>query len=95
MGYLTGFQQGIAEFIQDRNHFPGLYAQDSWKASPRLTLNYGVRWEVFEPWADKLGGQTEFSPANYAANIHSTVFINLPAGALVSGDAGVVKNGVR
>lgn len=95
MGYMTAFQQGIAEFIQDRNHFPGLYAQDSWKVSPRLTLNYGIRWEVFEPWADKLGGQTEFSPANYAANVHSNVFTSLPAGMLVSGDAGVVKNGVR
>jgi hypothetical protein len=95
MGYMTAFQQGIAEFIQDRNHFPGLYAQDSWKVNPRLTLNYGVRWEVFEPWADKLGGQTEFSPTNYAANVHSTVFTSLPAGMLVSGDAGVVPNGVR
>ena len=24
----------------------GLYAQDSWRASPNLTLNYGVRWDT-------------------------------------------------
>jgi hypothetical protein len=95
MGYMTAFQQGIAEFIQDRNHFPGAYAQDSWKANRHLSLNYGVRWEIFEPWADKLGGQTEFSTANYAANVHSSVFTSLPAGMLVSGDKGVVQNGVR
>jgi Carboxypeptidase regulatory-like domain len=95
MGYMTAFQQGIAEFIQDRNHFPGAYAQDSWKVNRRLTLNYGVRWEVFAPWSDKLGGQTTFSPSNYAANIHSNVFTSLPAGMLVSGDAGVPQNGVR
>src|SRR5262249_45744153 len=27
------------------NHF-GLYLTDQWKATPKLTLNYGVRWDV-------------------------------------------------
>ena len=31
------------------------YAQDTWKATPRLTLTYGLRWEVNTPPTDKLG----------------------------------------
>jgi len=28
----------------------GLYAQDSWRMSPTLTLNYGVRWDTLIPF---------------------------------------------
>src|SRR5262249_46678252 len=28
----------------------GIFAQDSWRARPSLTLNYGVRWEVQFPF---------------------------------------------
>ena len=32
-----------------RNFVIGAYAQDSWKLSPKLTLNYGLRWDVTTP----------------------------------------------
>jgi hypothetical protein len=93
-GFLTSFQQGNFEQVNDRNHFPGIYAQDSWKVSPRLTFNYGVRWEQFAPWANRNGVEQEFIPANYTAGIKTTQFSTLPAGMMLSGDTGIPKYGL-
>jgi hypothetical protein len=95
LGFLTSFTQGLYELLNDRNHFPGIYAQDSWKATPRLQFNYGIRWEEFAPWSNRIGQTQEFSASAYAANVGTSSFSTLPAGLLLSGDTGVVKSGVR
>lgn len=103
MGFMSGFGQGNFELVNDRNHFPGFYAQDSWRVTPKLQLNYGVRWEMFAPWADRVNKQTAFNPANYLANKGTPQFAlstkagtpGLPAGVVLSGDAGFPSQGVR
>jgi hypothetical protein len=40
-----------------------LYAQDQFKATRRLTLNYGLRWEAPGPYFDKFGRIYSFDPA--------------------------------
>src|SRR6185312_8576641 len=62
MGFMSSFGQGNYELVNDRNHFPGVYAEDSWKATRRLQLNYGLRWESFAPWHDRRNVMTEFVP---------------------------------
>jgi hypothetical protein len=43
--------------------YVGAYAQDSWKATPILTLNYGVRWEFLGIPTETSGRFANFVPA--------------------------------
>jgi hypothetical protein len=96
MGFLSSFSQGNYELVNDRNHFPGLYAQDSWKVTRRLQLNYGLRWEEFAPWHNNNGQLQEFSPSAYASNTTTSKFSTLPAGLLLTpGDSAIAANGAK
>jgi hypothetical protein len=39
-----------------------LFAQDSWKIRPNITLNYGLRWEYNQPFYDAGGRYQTFRP---------------------------------
>ncbi|HKM86921.1 MAG TPA: carboxypeptidase regulatory-like domain-containing protein [Terriglobales bacterium] len=39
-----------------------LFAQDSWKVKPNITLNYGLRWEYNQPFYDAGGRYQTFRP---------------------------------
>ncbi|MFZ1157387.1 MAG: carboxypeptidase regulatory-like domain-containing protein, partial [Candidatus Sulfotelmatobacter sp.] len=52
LGVPDQFGQGSAQVERVRNTGLYLFAQDSWKIKPNLTLNYGLRWELDTPLAD-------------------------------------------
>ena len=47
----AGRQLGNAG-VNLRSHVIGVFAQDSWKLKPRLTVNYGLRWDYTAPVTD-------------------------------------------
>jgi hypothetical protein len=52
----VAFQDAMANY--QRNDF-SIYADDTWKITPKLTLTAGVRWEVIPPFTDQLGNLFE------------------------------------
>jgi hypothetical protein len=84
LGIDSSYTQGAGQKFYNRNHYVGLYAQDSWQVSPQLTLNYGLRWDVLPPWSEKYNQLLTLNPDE-----QSVVFPNAPQGILFPGDPGV------
>ncbi|MCU1261858.1 MAG: TonB-dependent receptor plug, partial [Bryobacterales bacterium] len=95
LGNLTSFSQGAGEFKDNRDKLVGLYVQDDFHVSKRLTLNLGLRWEPFFPWEEVRGRVEQFRKENYYAGIRSQQFVNAPPGLLFPGDPGIPKYGVN
>jgi len=47
----------------------GLFIQDSFRVTPKLTLNYGLRWDYFGVTGEKGGQFYTFDPANGGDNV--------------------------
>jgi|CZKJ01.1.fsa_nt_gi hypothetical protein len=107
-GYLLGlddsYSQGSAQREDIRNTGVYVFAQDSWKIKPSLTMNYGLRWELDTPLADALHHVQTFRPGQnstvYPCVLNPTEQVNLgasdctsagvqPTGLVVPGDSGV------
>ena len=87
LGRTSTFAQGTIYGFYSRQFYGSLYVQDSWKISPRLTANYGIRWEPYLAVYQKYSAQDEhFDPALYSQNVHSSYYQNGPAGVVFSGD---------
>ncbi len=86
-GKMVTWSQGTVYGFYLRQFYNALYIQDTWKVTPRLTLNYGVRWEPFQASYNNRQENETFNPAAFAAGIHSTQFVNAPAGLFFPGDS--------
>lgn len=87
LGLPAQFRQGGG---QPAKHFigrqSGFYFQDDWKATRRLTLNLGVRYELPLSYYDKQDRMASFQPGR-----QSEVYPGAPANLLFPGDGGVPR----
>ncbi len=84
LGIASTYEQGDANPFYIRNHYIGLFAQDSWRARPNLTLNYGLRWDVLPPWREKYNQLQTF-----VLGQQSKVYPGAPEGIVFPGDDGI------
>jgi len=81
------FLQGGGDFSRNiRGQSLNAYAQDTYKVSSRLTINYGLRYELPFPYTEQKNRQNLFVPG-----AQSVVFPTAPVGLLYPGDPGVPK----
>jgi hypothetical protein len=88
LGQVSQFRQANPNPINLHQNFFGLYGQDTWKLTPKLTMTYGVRWEPFFAMQFNHSDVYSFSLARFYAGQSSTVIPNAPPGFTYPGDPG-------
>jgi len=88
LGRVSSFQQGSPTDWATKQTYVGIYAQDTWRMSPQLTLNAGLRWEPFLPLHLTRGSVYGFDRARFESRTRSRVVPNAPAGLYFLEDEG-------
>jgi hypothetical protein len=86
LGAPASYVQGQSYPSYGRSFYMGLYGQDSWRAGPNLTLNFGLRYDVSSPWWEKYNEIQTLIPGE-----QSVVFPGAPKGWVFPGDPGVPR----
>jgi len=84
LGIASNYNQADSHAFYLRNHYAGVFAQDTWQISPKLTLNYGLRWDLLPPWSEKFNQMQTLSLGQQSA-----VYPGAPAGLVFPGDPGI------
>ena len=94
-GTMSGFSQTKEQQNALRSTIPSLYVQDTFHATKRLTLVFGLRWDPFFAPIDVFNRGETFSHSAFLAGKVSTVYPTAPPGVFFYGDAGVPRSFTR
>jgi hypothetical protein len=86
IGAPDGFIQASHQILDSRTKYAALFVQDNWRVKSNLTFNYGLRWEMSQPWYD-----TQNKTETIIPGVQSVLFPTAPEGWLVPGDPGVPR----
>ncbi len=81
-------------FVGERQVRVAGYLQDDWKATDRLTLNFGIRYEFDSPWTEvnnKIANVFLSGPQQGIAEYAGSVPANAPAGSIVCGNPSCIQ----
>lgn len=84
LGSASNYNQADSHAFYLRNRYAGVFAQDSFQIHPKLTLNFGLRWDLLPPWREKLN-----QLQTLVLGQQSVVYPGAPAGLVFPGDTGV------
>ena len=86
--YLLGapdlFNQTSHQLLDSRTKYFAVYAQDAFKVRSDLTINYGLRWDVSQPFYDTQNRIQTFVPG-----VQSKIYPDSPRNFVFPGDPGI------
>jgi hypothetical protein len=86
LGAAASWNQGTFNTWTLRANYVGVYGQDTWKMTSRLTASYGLRWEPYWAPSSRFNAFAHFDPNLFDQNVHSSLYANAPAGLIFPGD---------
>ena len=81
IGAPANFTQASQQLLDSRSRYFGGYVQDSWRARPTLTINFGLRYDIMMPWYD-----TQKKLETVIPGEQSESFPTAPTGLVIPGD---------
>jgi hypothetical protein len=84
IGVASNYNQADSQTFYARHKYAAGFLQDSWRARPDLTLNFGIRWDLMQYWSEKYNQIPDFNLGQ-----QSKVYPTAPLGLVYPTDAGV------
>jgi hypothetical protein len=88
LGRVFEFRQSTPFRLDIKQKYVGFYAQDTWRLSSKVTMNYGLRWEPWFPQQHQNNAIYNFDVDRYRAGQRSRVYPQAPPGFTYPGDEG-------